>query len=114
MGLAEINTAVNQIDQVTQQNAAMVEESTAASHAMKAEAESLASLVAQFNARVAEPATPARATKASAKTAPRTAGKPVARTPAKPGVRAMPVPRTNGSAALAIEPRDPFEDWKEF
>ena len=29
-GLAEVNTAVNQMDQVTQQNAAMVEESTAA------------------------------------------------------------------------------------
>ena len=32
-GLHEVNTAVNQMDQVTQQNAAMVEQSTAASHA---------------------------------------------------------------------------------
>jgi methyl-accepting chemotaxis protein len=31
-GLAEVNTAINQMDQVTQQNAAMVEQSTAASH----------------------------------------------------------------------------------
>ncbi len=47
-GLKEINTAVNQMDQATQQNAAMVEESTAASHTLAAEAEALRNLVAQF------------------------------------------------------------------
>ncbi len=47
-GLMEINTAINQMDQVTQQNAAMVEQSTAASHALSQEAEQLAALVAQF------------------------------------------------------------------
>ncbi|EKN00101.1 methyl-accepting chemotaxis protein, partial [Acidocella sp. MX-AZ02] len=41
-GLAEVNSAVNQMDQVTQQNAAMVEESTAASHSLAAEADELA------------------------------------------------------------------------
>ena len=34
LGLAEVNTAVNQMDQTTQQNAAMVEETTAASSAL--------------------------------------------------------------------------------
>jgi len=46
--LAEVNTAINQMDQVTQQNAAMVEETTAASHSLASEAQSLAELVAQF------------------------------------------------------------------
>ncbi len=46
--LAEVNTAVNQMDQVTQQNAAMVEETTAASHTLAQEAERLESLVQQF------------------------------------------------------------------
>ncbi|WP_333897127.1 methyl-accepting chemotaxis protein, partial [Brevundimonas aurantiaca] len=41
IGLAEVNTAVNQMDQVTQQNAAMVEQSTAASHSLAQEAQSL-------------------------------------------------------------------------
>ncbi len=41
-GLAEINTTMNQMDQVTQQNAAMVEETTAASHALSQEATRLA------------------------------------------------------------------------
>lgn len=47
-GLAEINIAVNQLDQVTQQNAAMFEETTAASHALTSEAENLATTMAQF------------------------------------------------------------------
>jgi methyl-accepting chemotaxis protein len=48
-GLVQVNTAVNQMDQVTQQNAAMVEQATAASHSLGREAEALAQLVAQFN-----------------------------------------------------------------
>jgi methyl-accepting chemotaxis protein len=47
-GLNEVNTAVNQMDQVTQQNAAMVEEATAASHGLSGEAQELARLVGQF------------------------------------------------------------------
>jgi methyl-accepting chemotaxis protein len=43
-----VNVAVNQMDQVTQQNAAMVEQSTAASHGLAGEAQELARLVAQF------------------------------------------------------------------
>jgi len=48
-GLGEVNAAVNQMDQVTQQNAAMVEQSTAASHGLSGEAQELARLVSQFN-----------------------------------------------------------------
>jgi methyl-accepting chemotaxis protein len=48
-GLAQVNTAVTQMDQVTQQNAAMVEESTAASRNLAQEAEELARLMAGFN-----------------------------------------------------------------
>jgi methyl-accepting chemotaxis protein len=48
VGLEQVNTAVNQMDQVTQQNAAMVEESTAACHSLAAEAEAMAGLVDRF------------------------------------------------------------------
>ncbi|OJF98777.1 methyl-accepting chemotaxis protein [Pararhizobium antarcticum] len=48
VGLKEINKAVNTMDQGTQQNAAMVEESTAASHGLAREAESLFELIGQF------------------------------------------------------------------
>ena len=49
IGLHEVNSAVNQMDQVTQQNAAMVEETTAASHALAQEAASLSRLMSSFN-----------------------------------------------------------------
>ena len=48
-GLAEVNTAVNQMDQVTQQNAAMVEETNAASASLATEAGRLRELISQFN-----------------------------------------------------------------
>jgi len=47
--LAEINMAVNAMDQGTQQNAAMVEESTAASHALVREIGRIAEMLSQFH-----------------------------------------------------------------
>jgi methyl-accepting chemotaxis protein len=47
-GLNEVNIAVNQMDQVTQQNAAMVEQSTHASHGLAGEARQLVELMGQF------------------------------------------------------------------
>jgi methyl-accepting chemotaxis protein len=47
-GLSQINVAVNQLDQTTQQNAAMVEQSTAAASALANEASNLKALVGQF------------------------------------------------------------------
>jgi len=62
-GLHQVNTAVNQMDQVTQQNAAMVEESTAASHSLASEAGELAKLIGQFRTHDGE-AAPAPAPRA--------------------------------------------------
>lgn len=47
-GLIEINLAMNDLDQVTQQNAAMFEETTAASHALTAEANALGEAASRF------------------------------------------------------------------
>ncbi|MCB1446992.1 MAG: PAS domain-containing protein [Rhizobiaceae bacterium] len=47
-GLQEVNSAINQMDQVTQQNAAMVEESTAASASLAHEAETLRNMIGRF------------------------------------------------------------------
>ncbi|MDR3509913.1 MAG: methyl-accepting chemotaxis protein, partial [Caulobacteraceae bacterium] len=63
-GLHEVNTAVNQMDQVTQQNAAMVEQTTAASHALRQGVDDLTGLIGRFqvgdNGRTAPaPARPA-------------------------------------------------------
>ncbi|HEY9218214.1 MAG TPA: methyl-accepting chemotaxis protein, partial [Phenylobacterium sp.] len=48
LGLNQVNTAVNQMDHVTQQNAAMVEQSTAAARVLAQEAQELGKLVARF------------------------------------------------------------------
>ena len=89
------------MDQVTQQNAAMVEQSTAASHSLSQEAESLASSVSRFQLGAVAAAAPARAAPAPA----RPAHRPV--TPdAHPGPRRR---------ALADPSRSASEDgWEEF
>ena len=48
-GLNEINSTVEQMDQVTQQNASMVEESSAASFSLASESQQLTELINKFN-----------------------------------------------------------------
>jgi len=47
-GLQQVNVAVNHMDQMTQQNAAMVEETTAASHSLATDARDMDRLMQQF------------------------------------------------------------------
>ena len=50
-GLGEINNAVTRMDQMTQQNAAMVEETAALTHRLAGDARNLADIIAAFNLR---------------------------------------------------------------
>jgi methyl-accepting chemotaxis protein len=95
LGLGQVNTAVNQMDQVTQQNAAMVEESTAASRVLADEAEELARLVARFKVAGGGVETATRRT-----------------APASPRPQRRPVSR--GATALAYAPQADEETWEEF
>ncbi|WOJ89031.1 methyl-accepting chemotaxis protein [Methylocapsa polymorpha] len=61
--LNEVNVAVNQMDQLTQQNAAMVEQATAATHSLKGETDELGRLVARFRVGEADSASAALAPK---------------------------------------------------
>jgi methyl-accepting chemotaxis protein len=101
-GIKEINQAVNSLDQATQKNAAMVEESTAASHNLAAEAEELRVLLSQFRmggeVQVARPSRPAAASSHSTPTS-SPARKLVAR-----------VAKAHGSAAVATS----TDSWEEF
>src|SRR5690606_7609035 len=82
-GLGEVNAAVNQMDQVTQQNAAMVEQSTAASHNLAQEADELARLVSKFRLGTqAETARPAARAKSAPAPLARMQARPHAPTPA--------------------------------
>ena len=47
-GVAKVGSAVLQIDRVTQQNAALVEESAAAAESLKSQADRLVSIVGVF------------------------------------------------------------------
>ncbi|UHS56950.1 methyl-accepting chemotaxis protein [Agrobacterium vaccinii] len=107
LGLQEINTAVNTMDQGTQQNAAMVEESTAASHALAREAQSLTEMLGQFrlgdNAQAQRPnAYAARPHAAGAASSP-------APSPARSLGRKLASAFGGGAAAVKQEP-----EWAEF
>ena len=100
-GLKEINIAVNTMDQGTQQNAAMVEETSAAAHTLADEAARLSALIGKFNIGVRN-------------TDPRSASAVLAPSRRPATVRALPVKNsvsyaTNGNAALK-----PQEGWEEF
>ncbi|MEK1926090.1 MAG: methyl-accepting chemotaxis protein, partial [Rhizobium giardinii] len=112
VGLKEINTAVNQMDQVTQQNAAMVEETTAASMALNEEARALSTLVARFHvARQGQSSADMLRNTADRM---RTPAKTSYGAPAKPAptryVAAAPkaVPQVSGNTALSQD------NWEEF
>jgi methyl-accepting chemotaxis protein len=97
VGLSEVNTAVNQMDQVTQQNAAMVEQSTAASHSLARESGELTRLVARFRLAQRQEAAPARK---------------VARLPSPAAHAPVRELRTTSQARPA--PQAATQDWEEF
>ncbi len=103
-GLNEISAAVNSIDQGTQKNAAMVEEQTAASHALATEATALNTLIAQFRLDMAAAAArPATASAAAAEHRPAASG---ARALGSKLARAFGGGQAAASAAA--------QDWEEF
>ncbi|MGO6674616.1 methyl-accepting chemotaxis protein [Rhizobium leguminosarum] len=73
IGLSEVNVAVNRMDQTTQQNATMVQQSTAASNSLAQEAQKLRELIAQF--RLDDAVSQSSALRSTA----RTMGQPAAR-----------------------------------
>jgi methyl-accepting chemotaxis protein len=101
VGLKEINTAVNTMDQGTQQNAAMVEETNAASHGLAKEAESLNDLLARFKT--------GSEAKARRPVAVRPNAQPV-HSPARQMVHKVSRAFAAGNTALAAS----SENWEEF
>ncbi|WP_312367445.1 methyl-accepting chemotaxis protein [Ensifer sp.] len=106
VGLAEVNTAVNQMDQVTQRNAAMVEEANAASATLAQEGSNLRALIDRFQL---SGETGASAQPAARRTAPRAviSNQHVNNSP-RPAVRPPAMPQARGNAALSID------GWAEF
>jgi methyl-accepting chemotaxis protein len=115
-GLQQINIAVNQMDQVTQQNAAMVEQTTAASHALADETEALGRLVEhyRFRAPVED-----RLRKAWQKTAPHALRDASRQTAPAPASRVAPQAHRRPAAKVAAggsgsRARIDDNDWQDF
>ena len=94
-GLDEINTAVVSMDQATQQNAAMVEETNAACQELRAQGSRLNKVIAHFHVAGGATAT--------------TAPAPQPEYPAKAEAHQA-IPKASGNTALAADPGD----WEEF
>jgi methyl-accepting chemotaxis protein len=114
-GIDQVNRALNQMDEVTQQNSALVEENAATAKTLEQQSQSMDERVRFFRLDdAAVEASPARmAPKAAAVAPARVAAKPVK--PAMPARRApapKPAARGNGQAHGALAVAD--TDWKEF
>ncbi|MDO6964417.1 methyl-accepting chemotaxis protein [Rhizobium alvei] len=107
VGLAEVNTAVNHMDQATQQNAAMVEEMSAAGSTLAEESNQLYALLAGFklgDGAAALRDTASRMRSAAQPQAQATRPKPVTR----PAVARSSAPQRAASTAPAAD------SWEEF
>jgi methyl-accepting chemotaxis protein-2 (aspartate sensor receptor) len=106
-GIATVNTSVVQLDQMTQQNAALVEESAAAAESLKEQAQRLVEAVAVFRVAGAEPhrAPPPRPAPRAA--AASTTSKPAAapRGTAVPRPAPSVTPRTKAASAPVAAPK---------
>ncbi|HEX8057273.1 MAG TPA: methyl-accepting chemotaxis protein [Novosphingobium sp.] len=103
VNLQQINTTVGEMDRMTQQNAAMVEQSTAASRSLADEANELTALVTRF------------ATGDGASHVPRAAAPlPLPRAAAPAPRAAQPIPQVHGNLAIKPAAVEEFDDWSEF
>ncbi len=109
-GIEQVNLTITQMDETTQQNAALVEEATAAARSMEEQATGLAKAVALFKtAQGSTDAPPAHAVSAAVVT------------PFRPGKAAMPIKAPVASRAR-VRPASPSSrasveadsEWQEF
>ena len=97
--IAQVNAVISELDKATQQNAALVEESTAASHSLANESERLSAVVGRFSMGGEAPSQRPAPVAATAS--------PVFEMPRMRSAPRRPAPSAQGNAAVA-------EDWSEF
>ncbi|MBL0720458.1 MCP four helix bundle domain-containing protein [Piscinibacter sp. Jin2] len=132
-GIGQVNQAVNNLDQMTQQNAALVEESSAAAESLREQAQRLQQAIGSFRleqgaqvqaaqlidrVRSSPRKAPAPASTAAKPAAPRpAAGKPAPRATAAPAARPAAAPRSTAAARPASPPAAApagDDDWTSF
>jgi methyl-accepting chemotaxis protein len=97
VNLQQVNAAIGEMDRMTQQNAAMVEQSTAAARSLAEEAQDLAKQVGQFRTGQAEGGQPASVFAFNKSK--------------RPGAQPL---QARGNLALRAEPALAEDDWSEF
>ena len=124
-GVSQVNQAVGNLDQMTQQNAALVEESAAAAQSLREQADHLAQVVSMFKVDAASHGSVQPAFSAARAAAP-VQVPPPARKPAAPVAGAKTAPRIGAApvakpaAAEASAARKPAaaqgaeDDWESF
>jgi methyl-accepting chemotaxis protein len=115
-GIDQINAAVTQLDQVTQQNAALVEESAAAAAGLKDQAHGLTQTVSAFRTgreTAVGAAKPAGGAEGARAAMPR-AAKPVAARAASSAARPRSTPALQAALATAGAGAHSADDWNEF
>ena len=113
-GIEQVNKAVTQLDETTQQNAALVEQAAASSEALDEQARALTELMVFFATGEVEAPPPAARTAVARASRP---GVGVTARPAVPAPRAVPA-RTGASRPAPVRPLRPVvdddEEWEEF
>ncbi|MBU0889898.1 MAG: HAMP domain-containing protein [Gammaproteobacteria bacterium] len=120
-GIGQVNQAVSNLDQMTQQNAALVEESAAAASSLRDQAQRLAEVVSVFNVGYQPAATPPAprppapraAAPSLAPPAPKTAGAAIPKAPPARALKA-PAPKPAKHAPKAASSKGSDEDWESF
>jgi len=120
-GIASVNTSVVQLDQMTQQNAALVEESAAAAESLKEQAQRLVEAVAVFRVAGSEPVRKASTPKPAPATAMTKApAAKIAAKPSSPAPKAAAAPKPAAKPAPVAAPRPAPApaaaegDWETF
>ncbi|WP_244831700.1 methyl-accepting chemotaxis protein [Caballeronia sp. TF1N1] len=110
-GIEQVNTAVMQMDEMTQQNAALVEEASAAAQSMASQSASLRDLVAVFKVDAAAARAVPVSTAAKPTSSSRVALKPRAPAPTKPRASAKTAPKPAPTHAATASAEG---DWQTF
>jgi methyl-accepting chemotaxis protein len=117
-GIGQVNNAVSNLDQMTQQNAALVEQSAAAAESLRDQAQRLSLAIGAFRTGEHMPVQPLGMTRAVSRPAALPAAKPMVRLP--PAARKAPVLRDAVPARVAATPRaapppaSDTGDWETF
>jgi len=117
-GIEQVNKAITMMDDVTQQNAALVEEASAAAQALTEQASNLMQLIARY--KVGESAAGAMPVRTAPKTAAPARPAPERRSPERPLMGKRRAQATAAAAAArpgaarAQAPATETEEWKDF